>query len=114
MTTFPPDPAAAYEAELRSEDDGMPIHPAEADDPVAYADTHEERERAAAAGYPAHPVARAVTDANHLITAVVDDLMAPRNRVVVTVAGLVGFGLAALLLQRSYQASLRRFASRGW
>jgi hypothetical protein len=114
MTTLPPDPAAAHEAELRSEDDGMPVHPAKSDDPAAYAETHEERERAAAAGYPAHPVARAVADANHLIASVVDELTAPRNRMVVTVAGLLGFGLAALLLQRSYQASLRRLASRGW
>ena len=105
MTNLPPDPASAHQAELRSEDDGMPVHPEKERDPVGYADKQVEREKAAAAGYPTHPVTRAVTDANNLLATAIDDLLAPRNRVVVTVAGLIGFGLAALLLERSSRRS---------
>src|ERR1700754_2167270 len=101
MTTLPPDPAGAQDAELRSEDDGMPVHPEKTQDPAKYADTHDERERNAAAGYPTHPVGRAVADLNHRLASAIDDLVAPRNRTVVVVAGAIGFGLAALLLGRS-------------
>jgi hypothetical protein len=101
MAILPPDPETAQQAELRSEDDGMPVHPAKERDPVGYADTHEEREKAAAAGYPAHPVARALVDAGYIVTSLIDDLRAPRNRLAVTAAGLIGFSLAALVLTRS-------------
>jgi hypothetical protein len=85
MTSVPPDPSAAEQAELRSEDDGMPVHPAKSNDPVSYADEHEERERAAAAGYPTSPIRR-YADAAHSVTKIVDELLAPKNRTVVSVA----------------------------
>jgi hypothetical protein len=101
MATLPPDPETAQQAELRSEDDGMPVHPVKERDPIGYANTHAEREKAAAAGYPIHPVGRLLSDASFILTSLVDDLRAPRNRLAVTAAGLVGFGLAALFFARS-------------
>jgi hypothetical protein len=100
MTSVPPDPTAAEEAELRSEDDGMPVHPAKSANPAGYAADHDERERAAAAGYPTSPIWRACADMTHSVTAIVDELLAPKNRTVVTVAGLIGFGLTVVLLER--------------
>ena len=114
MTIVPPDPSAAEQAELRSEDDGMPVHPDKSDDPVAYADGHVERARRADAGYPVGTIGRAYADASLAVTGIVDDLLAPKNRTVVAVAGLLGFGLAALLLEQAFvqPRSTRRRRSR--
>jgi hypothetical protein len=57
-----PDPEGAEQAELRSEDDGMPVHPEKSADPATWAAKKIEREKSAAAGYPVHPVARALAD----------------------------------------------------
>jgi len=101
MMNVPPDPSAAETAELRSEDDGMPVHPAKSEDQAGYAAEHAERERKVAAGYPVSRIGRAYADAIHSASHFVDDLLAPKNRSLVTVAGLLGFGLAMLLIERS-------------
>jgi hypothetical protein len=62
LTNLPPDPAEHEAAELRSEDDGMPEHPAKAANPVTWADETAEREKNYALGYPTSAVGRAFTD----------------------------------------------------
>ena len=108
MTNLPPDPEAAEIAELRSEDDGMPVHPEKVKHPRRYAKTHKEREKAAAAGYPTDPVRRVLADAEHNLDQIAGELTAPRNRRLVAVAGAIGFGLAILLIERIYHRPRRR------
>jgi hypothetical protein len=99
MINLPPDPEGAEQAEQRSEDDGMPVHPEKVANPVAWADSRVERERAAAAGYPSHPLAQASMNIIHTLFRLLDHARAPKNRTVVTVAAVgVGLILAAYLL----------------
>ncbi len=96
----PPDPTASLDAELRSEDDGMPEHPAKAADPVSWAEEYEEREKLHTLGYPAHPLAQAWTDFSHRVSRYLDRLPPlPRTQIATlsTVAG-VAAGLAVYML----------------
>lgn len=115
MTNLPPDPEAAEIAELRSEDDGMPVHPEKAKNPRRYAKTRAEREKSAAAGYPADPARRVLANVGHNLSAISGELAAPKNRRLVAVAGAIGFGLAILLIERAYhRPRRRRLFGHGW
>jgi hypothetical protein len=98
MLNSPPDPGATLEAELRSEDDGMPEHPGKAADPAGWADTLVEREKEHTLGYPTHPVAQAWTDLIHSAARLIDSVRPQRPIVTAsTVIGL-GAGLAVYML----------------
>jgi hypothetical protein len=97
MINAPPDPAASLEAEQRSEDDGMPEHPAKAADPVAWADDHIEREKAAAAGYPTTTIGQAWADLMHDALKLIERVRPTRKATAISAASVVvgmGAGLA--------------------
>jgi hypothetical protein len=118
MINPPPDPEGAEQAEQRSEDDGMPVHPEKAANPAAWADTRVKREKAAAAGYPSHPLAQALMDIIHTLSGLLSHARAPKNRTVVTVAAVgVGLVLAAYLLDAGVRYRKRTYRERfseGW
>jgi hypothetical protein len=101
MINAPPDPAATLEAEQRSEDDGMPEHPSKAADPVSWADSLEEREKAATLGYPTHPVGQAWTDLIHTAVRLLNRVRPTRHETAISAASAVagiGAGMAIYLL----------------
>lgn len=98
MINPPPDPAASLEAEQRSEDDGMPEHPAKAADPVTWAETLVEREKDHAAGYPTHPIGQAWTDLVHSVSRLADRVRPARPVTTLSTVAGIGAGLAIYLL----------------
>jgi hypothetical protein len=117
MINPPPDPDGAEHAELRSEDDGMPVHPEKSSDPVAWAAKKTEREKSAAAGYPTHPIAQAFADIVYIISGIFGHAPPPKTRTLVKVVALsVGMILVANLLDagtRRKRIARERFQM-GW
>ena len=102
MINPPPDPKGAEQAELRSEDDGMPVHPEKSADPVAWAAGRVEREKSGAAGYPVHPIARALADILHVLFG---HTRTPKVR---TLVNMVAIGVGLIMVANLLDAGTRR------
>jgi hypothetical protein len=99
MVNPPPDPEGAEHAELRSEDDGMPVHREKSSDPAGWAANKVKREKVATAGYPTHPIAQVFADIVYTISGIFGHAPAPKTRTLVKVVALsVGMILVANLL----------------
>lgn len=100
MINPPPDPAEHEIAELRSEDDGMPEHPAKAEDPAAWAEETAEREKIHAAGYPAGALGRAWADLVQSVDRLALHLRPETRDAALKLGAAAAAGLAVYLLTR--------------
>ena len=104
MINPPPDPEGAEQAELRSEDDGMPVHPEKSADPVAWAAKKKERENTATAGYPVHPIAQALSDISNVL---LGNTRRPKIRTLVNMVA-IGTGMIIVANLLDYGSRSRR------
>jgi hypothetical protein len=111
MINAPPEPAEHEAAELRSEDDGMPEHPAKAADPAGWAKETAEREKVHALGYPTSALGRAIADVLHSLDRIALRFRPEPRNAALTLSLAAGAGLAAYLLTR--KRSRRYFVHNG-
>ena len=100
MINAPPEPAEHEAAELRSEDDGMPEHPAKAADPVSWAEETIEREKAHALGYPTSALGRAFADVVQSLDRIALRFRPEPRNAALTLGLAAGAGLAVYLLTK--------------